>query len=223
MNPELIKKLRLSENGRALVLNAPEGYVEQLGLSSAHTVSDESLAGSYDYVQMFFHSIRDVEQGAPAALRAIKPDGLLWLCYPKGGAKAGTDLTRDKGWESVKASGYDGIALVSLDEVWSAMRFRPAELVKLRPTSTRRTAGTEGAKAKRAPAAQVETPEDLTAALGKEPRAAKFFDELAPSHRKAYIEWITAAKRAETRENRIAQTIEKLKQGLKRPSDKASS
>lgn len=220
MNPELIKKLRLPENGRALVLNAPEGYVEQLGLSSAHAVLDESLAGSYDYVQMFFRSIRDVEEGAPTARRAVKPDGLLWLCYPKGGAKAGTDLTRDKGWETVKASGYDGIALVSLDAVWSAMRFGPAELVKLTPTSTRRTAGTKGAKAKRAPAASVETPEDLTAALGKEPRSAKFFDELAPSHRKAYIEWITAAKRAETRENRIAQTIEKLKQGLKRPTDK---
>ncbi|WP_334078024.1 YdeI/OmpD-associated family protein [Paenibacillus sanfengchensis] len=217
--PELIKKLRLpADHERVLVLGAPEGYVEQLGLSSAHTVLDEGLAGSYEFVQMFFRSIRDVEEGAPAALRAIRPDGLLWLCYPKGGAKAGTDLTRDKGWETVKAAGYDGIALVSLDDVWSAMRFRPADLVKLTPRSTRRTAGT--GEAKREPATPAEAPEELTLALGKEPQAAKFFDELAPSHRKAYLEWITDAKRAETREKRIAQTIEKLKLGLKRPSDK---
>lgn len=222
MNPELAKKLRLpAESGHVLVLDAPQGYVERLGLSAEHAALDEQRAGNYEFVQMFFRSIRDVEEGAAVALRAVKPDGLLWLCYPKGGAKAGTDLTRDKGWETVKAAGYDGIALISIDETWSAMRFRPADKVKLTPGSSRRTAGKGEPKAKRQPAPPPETPAELTAALGQEPLAAAFFAGLAPSHRKAYIEWILDAKRAETRENRIAQTVEKLKRGLKRPSDKA--
>ncbi|MGG6313601.1 YdeI/OmpD-associated family protein [Paenibacillus macerans] len=108
-----------------------------------------------------------------------------------------------------------------MDAVWSAMRFRRAELVKLSPTSTRHAIGTGAAKAKREPARPVETPEDLAAALGADPQAAAYFSELAPSHRKAYIEWITGAKRAETRQNRVVETVEKLKHGLKRPSDKA--
>lgn len=221
MNPELVKKLRVpSGSDRVLVLNAPAGYVEQIGLSSEHTNLDEDQAGSYEFVQMFFRSIRDVEEGAAKALHAIKPDGLLWLCYPKGGAKAGTDLTRDKGWETVKAAGYDGIALVSLDETWSAMRFRPADKVKMTPGSSRRAAGTGEPKAKRQLAPAPETPEDLAAALSGHPQAAEMFDRLAPSHKKAYIEWILDAKRAETRESRITQTVGKLKLGLKRPSDK---
>lgn len=219
MNPELIRKLRLpADRDRVLVLGAPDGYVEQLGLSSKHTDAGENRAGDYDFVQMFFRSIREVEEGAAKALHAVKPDGLLWLCYPKGGAKAGTDLTRDKGWETVKAAGYDGIALISVDETWSAMRFRPADKVKLTPGSSRRTAGT--GEAKRQPAPAPETPEDLATALNRQPQAAEVFSGLAPSHKRAYIEWITDAKRAETRAGRIAQTVEKLKLGLKRPSDK---
>ena len=204
MNEALAKKLRLPEAGaRSLVLNAPEGYLGELGLGPDHAVYDGKLAGSYDFVQMFFRSIGEVENRAGAALDAVKPDGLLWLCYPKGGAKAGTDLTRDKGWETVKAAGFEGIALVSVDEVWS-----------------RRGAGSGAAPAKK-PAQPVEAPEDLTAALRDHPQTAAFFDGLAPSHRKAYIEWISEAKREETRQSRIVKTVEKLEQGLKRPSDKA--
>lgn len=221
MNEALAKKLRLPEAGsRSLVLNAPEGYLGELGLGPDHAVYDGKLAGSYDFVQMFFRSIGEVENRAGAALDAVKPDGLLWLCYPKGGAKAGTDLTRDKGWETVKAAGFEGIALVSVDEVWSAMRFRPAELVKAARSSSRRGAGSGAAPAKK-PAQPVEAPEDLTAALRDHPQTAAFFDGLAPSHRKAYIEWISEAKREETRQSRIVKTVEKLEQGLKRPSDKA--
>ncbi|MGZ7443605.1 YdeI/OmpD-associated family protein [Paenibacillus sp. TH7-28] len=221
MNEALAKKLRLPGGGeRTLVLNAPDGYLGELGLGPDHAVYDAKLAGSYDFVQMFFRSIGEVEDRANEVLGAVKPDGLLWLCYPKGGAKAGTDLTRDKGWETVKAAGFEGIALVSVDEVWSAMRFRPAELVKVAPSSSRRAAGSGVAPAKK-PAQPLEAPEDLTAALHDHPQAAAFFAGLAPSHRKAYIEWILEAKREETRQSRIAKTIEKLGQGLKRPSDKA--
>lgn len=101
------------------------------------------------------------------------PVGLLWLCYPKGGAKVDTDLTRDKGWETVKATGYDGLALVSLDETWSAMRFRPADKVKLTPGSSRRTADTGEPKAKRQPTAPPETLEDLAAVLNGQSAAGR--------------------------------------------------
>lgn len=55
MNSELVKKLRLpTDSDRVLVLDAPAGYMEQLGLGSKHTALDEHQAGSYEFVQMFF-------------------------------------------------------------------------------------------------------------------------------------------------------------------------
>jgi uncharacterized protein YdeI (YjbR/CyaY-like superfamily) len=40
--------------------------------------------------------------------------------------------------------------------------------------------------------------------------AASFFDSLAFTHRREYVEWIVGAKKEETRKRRLETTIEKL-------------
>ena len=59
-------------------------------------------------------------------------------------------------------------------------------------------------------------PADLVAALKKNAKAKQTFDAFSPSHRKEYIQWITEAKRDETRQKRLAQTIEWLAEGKAR-------
>lgn len=68
----------------------------------------------------------------PKAVEAVKPEGVLWISYPKGSSKIKTDISRDKGWDSVKAMGFVGVSMISVDDTWSAMRFRPVELTKRR-------------------------------------------------------------------------------------------
>ena len=68
---------------------------------------------------------------APRAGEVAVPKGMqasarLWVCYPKAG-KLGTDLSRDTLWPLMEKQGYEGIRLVSIDETWSAMAFRPKE------------------------------------------------------------------------------------------------
>jgi hypothetical protein len=58
--------------------------------------------------------------------RSLKSDGLLWICYPKGSSKMKTDLNRDILWGQMEKFGLAGVSLVSVDEVWSDMRFRPS-------------------------------------------------------------------------------------------------
>jgi uncharacterized protein YdeI (YjbR/CyaY-like superfamily) len=59
-------------------------------------------------------------------------------------------------------------------------------------------------------------PPDLATALKKNSKAMTYFDSLAPSHRREYLEWILQAKRPETREKRIAETIKLLNSGKRR-------
>lgn len=66
---------------------------------------------------------------------------------------------------------------------------------------------------KRAP---IPVPADLEAALARNRKARETFEAFAPSHRREYLEWITEAKRAETRAKRLAQTIEWLAAGKQR-------
>jgi uncharacterized protein YdeI (YjbR/CyaY-like superfamily) len=71
-------------------------------------------------------------------------------------------------------------------------------------------------RAKPAPKAEIPVPDDLSAALEQNPAARTVFESFAPSHRREYLEWITEAKRPETRERRVAQTLEWLAEGKKR-------
>lgn len=63
---------------------------------------------------------------------------------------------------------------------------------------------------------ELSVPGDLAAALKKNKAAAKTFEDFRPSHRKEYIEWITEAKREETRKQRLATTLEWLAEGKSR-------
>jgi Bacteriocin-protection, YdeI or OmpD-Associated/Domain of unknown function (DUF1905) len=65
-------------------------------------------------------------------------------------------------------------------------------------------------------AREVEVPEPLARALAADPKARTGFDRLSYTHRKEYARWIEEAKRGETRERRVAQARELLRQGKAR-------
>lgn len=66
------------------------------------------------------------------------------------------------------------------------------------------------------PAPPAEAPDDLLAALRKNRTALATFEAFPPSHRREYVEWITEAKRDETRQRRIAQAVAWLSEGKPR-------
>jgi uncharacterized protein YdeI (YjbR/CyaY-like superfamily) len=59
----------------------------------------------------------------------------------------------------------------------------------------------------------VEVPADVQAALADDPAVAAAFAGLSYSHRKELVDWITEAKREDTRRRRIAKMIEHLRAG----------
>jgi hypothetical protein len=63
---------------------------------------------------------------------------------------------------------------------------------------------------------EVELPEALANALADDSEARAAFARLAYTHRKEYAGWIDEAKRPETRQRRVAQALEMLRQGKTR-------
>lgn len=119
-NP-LIKKLKLSHGAQAAILNAPPGYLDELSPEGVSV--DTTLSGQYDWVQVFVKSQAELEALIPQVKATLKPISLLWISFPKGTSKIQTDLTRDKGWDSVKDMKWTN--LVSVNETWSAFSLRP--------------------------------------------------------------------------------------------------
>lgn len=66
------------------------------------------------------------------------------------------------------------------------------------------------------PKPEIPVPDDFGSALDAVPQARAFFDTLARSYRREYLEWIVEAKRPATRTKRIATAVEWLAEGKKR-------
>ena len=118
----LAKKMKLKPNLKAAVINAPENYVDTL---RHDTALSPTLNGKFDWVQIFVRNRAELDNLAPKAAQALKPESMLWISFPKGTSKIQTDLTRDKGWESLQALELKWLTLVSVNETWSAFALRP--------------------------------------------------------------------------------------------------
>lgn len=125
----LSKKLRMQPGQRVLILNAPEGYMAELNPLPADVEVTDLPEGSFAFVHLFAANSAELERLGPVAIEAVEYDGLLWLSYPKRSSRVETDLTRDRGWDIVAQAGLRPVTQVSVNEIWSALRFRPIELV----------------------------------------------------------------------------------------------
>ena len=114
-------KLLLKAGARALVLDAPAGYVDRL--PSGVRVEQQLGGGPYDFVQLFATRAADVLALGPRVRSAVGPGGLIWVCYPKGTSMP-TDLNRDILRTTLAQVGLQTVSQIAIDEVWSALRAR---------------------------------------------------------------------------------------------------
>jgi hypothetical protein len=128
----MAKKLRLAREHHAAVLNAPDGFVAQLQPGPAGLDTELQPNGTYDAVVLFVKDVDELRRLGSRAIHAAKPNGLLWITYPKGGKTKGeTDLPATPWWvqrdvlgEITSETGYKAVSFVALDDHWTALRFK---------------------------------------------------------------------------------------------------
>ncbi|MBI2847580.1 MAG: hypothetical protein HYX83_00230 [Chloroflexi bacterium] len=125
----VVKKLQVKPGQKIAFIQPPPGYVAGLGQLPPGTEMIENPGVPVDVVQLFVKDSQELEKLVPSAIRAVKHDSLLWVSYPKGTSKVKTDLNRDRLWQAMEKHGFAGVSLISIDNTWSAMRFRPKEKV----------------------------------------------------------------------------------------------
>jgi len=113
----LAKKLNLKDGTKLKIVGKPAG----VELDDVVTT-----AGKADAVLVFVRTLADVDAKCAPVLAAARADRIAWIAYPKAG-QLKTDLNRDILWRHLSEQGIHGIRQIALDDVWSAMRFRPAK------------------------------------------------------------------------------------------------
>jgi hypothetical protein len=84
-----------------------------------------ALDDPLDWIQVFVADSAELAKVVPGITKAVAPDGLLWISYPKGSSKRQTDLTRDRGCEPLEGSDVMWLSLVSVDDTWWAFEVGP--------------------------------------------------------------------------------------------------
>jgi len=126
-----------------------------------------------------------------------------------------------KGRESAYAESREGEAMGQFGRI-TKLKELPSkkELLALikraMQDSETRAAQPKVAKPKTAPRPAPKMPDDLAAALKKNKKALAVYEAFSPSAKREYVDWITEAKREETRAKRLAQAVEWLAEGKQR-------
>lgn len=123
----LARKLGIKPGFKVLVHQPPEVFINSLSpLPDGAALALEGQ-GPSDVVICFVRNRADVEQDGPRMLSAARPRAIVWFAYPKKSSKLKTDIHRDAGWDALTTAGWEGVAMVAIDETWSALRFRPSQ------------------------------------------------------------------------------------------------
>jgi hypothetical protein len=84
----------------------------------------ENANGPADVVLMFALNQKDLERYLPEAKERLGEKGSLWIAYLKQTASKATDINRDSINAYAKERGITGVAMISIDGDWSALRLK---------------------------------------------------------------------------------------------------
>jgi hypothetical protein len=113
----LARKLNLKDGMKVRVVGKPAG----VDLGDVVTTFGKADA---DAVLVFVKTRAEVDAKGAPVVAAARADQLAWFAYPKA-AQLGTDLSRDVLVRHLEPRGVQPVRQIALDDVWSAMRFRP--------------------------------------------------------------------------------------------------
>lgn len=112
-----------------LILNGSvhPGMVSQMPahlLKPDQNTSDDKV----DVVLLFAMNRKELEQYFPIARERLGDKGSLWVAYLKQTASKATDINRDSINAYAKENGITGVAMISIDGDWSALRMKRIEV-----------------------------------------------------------------------------------------------
>jgi hypothetical protein len=129
----LFTRLNFKDQDRIAIINAEEDFTfaQSNELRDIQIDTEIDQRYPYEFIIIFVKKVAEVKKLAPLALHNLKVDGILWFCYPKKTSKKySSNINCDHGWESLNECGFYGIRIVSVDDNWSAMRFRNIKFIK---------------------------------------------------------------------------------------------
>jgi hypothetical protein len=119
----LAKKLGIKEGTKIFLVNAPKEYLKLIAPLPAGVEFLSRMSSDTDIVHIFSTNAAHLTKTLRAFLAKLKPDGVIWISWPKKSAKVNTDVTEDTLRKAALPLGLVDIKVCAVDAVWSGLKF----------------------------------------------------------------------------------------------------
>jgi len=114
----LAKKLGLKAGLKVCFINEPSGYAKTLGMTNTKWPAKE-----LDFAQFFTKRAAELRKEFPVLVASIKPNGMIWISWPKKSSKVESDLDENVIRDIGLAAGIVDVKVCAVDETWSGLKF----------------------------------------------------------------------------------------------------
>ena len=210
----ILEKLQLKDEKNLLIQGLPSTVEKQfVKISFAKNVTPLLKARKIEFALVFAISQNQLKDILIDVVPALHDEAKLWVAFPKAASKIVSDLTRECNWECIAHFGYEEVNLITIDSIWTAMRFKKSN------TGVSKSVLIEK-KVKEVKDRTITTPPALELLFTKNKAAKTFYETLSFSDKNEYITWIAGAKKETTKIARLEATISKLNYLKRSPSEK---
>ena len=131
----LVRKLGIKPGFRIFIAGAPADYASMTGTLPAGVTIAPRLTGAIDMVHLFAAKAAGLGDKLKRYREAIKPDGMVWVSWPKKSSGVATDLSDTVVRDTALALGLVDIKVCAVDATWSGLKFVIPKVLRVkRPT-----------------------------------------------------------------------------------------
>ena len=118
----LVKKLGIKQGYTLYVKNPPVSYATLLGEIPDQCAITSRLGKDLDFIHVFTQSKSELYEFLLKAKQSLKPNGMIWVSWPKKSAKIPSTVTEDVVREVCLPMDLVDVKVCAIDDVWSGLK-----------------------------------------------------------------------------------------------------
>jgi hypothetical protein len=118
----LAKKLGIKPGSKLFAANAPKNYADLVAPLPEGVQFTSRLHADTDIVHVFTTRRAKLAEALRSTLPKMKPDGAIWVSWPKKSSQVKTEITEDTIRELALPLGLVDIKVCAVDDTWSALK-----------------------------------------------------------------------------------------------------
>lgn len=129
----LLKKLNFKAQKHILILHPPDTFRGEMTsiCQTTSIITESKNVHIVDFTLIFVSSPEEISVSIADISHRLTEDPTIWYCYPKKSSKKYTTrISRDIGWEKLGEYNLECVRQISIDDDWSALRFRKSNFIK---------------------------------------------------------------------------------------------